>query len=162
MLELKSFLQNEWQRGAGDGTPLYDPSTGEVVASATTEGLDLGAALAFARREVRPRLPAVQLSMLWDLTRIGAPIASANFLFCLIYILLTPIIAKQGSAAVAAIGVGHRIGRVTTSGRERHRYIGTCRFCCFLDAYIARQNDHISDRGSDLSCDRFKHRQHFG
>ncbi len=59
MQELQSFLQNEWQRGRGDGATLYDPSTGEAIASATTDGLDLGAALAFARREGGPALRAM-------------------------------------------------------------------------------------------------------
>jgi oxepin-CoA hydrolase/3-oxo-5,6-dehydrosuberyl-CoA semialdehyde dehydrogenase len=59
MLQLRSFLQNEWQRGSGEGTPLHDPSTGEVIASATTLGLDLAAALSFARREGGPALRAM-------------------------------------------------------------------------------------------------------
>jgi len=73
MLELKSFLQNEWQRGAGDGTPLYDPSTGETIATASTKGLDLGAALAFARREGGPALRAMTFAergaLLTDLSK---------------------------------------------------------------------------------------------
>ncbi|MFT7669539.1 MAG: 3,4-dehydroadipyl-CoA semialdehyde dehydrogenase [Planctomycetota bacterium] len=59
MLELKSFLQNEWQRGSGDGSALYNPSSGEAIASASTKGLDLGAALAFARKEGGPALRAM-------------------------------------------------------------------------------------------------------
>ena len=67
MLQLRSFLQNEWQRGSGEGTPLYDPSTGEAIATATTQGLDLGAALAFARREGGPALRAMTFAQRGDL-----------------------------------------------------------------------------------------------
>ena len=59
MQELKSFLQNEWQRGTGQGATLHDPSTGEAIATASTAGLDLGAALEFARREGGPSLRAM-------------------------------------------------------------------------------------------------------
>lgn len=73
MLELKSFLQNEWQRGAGDGAPLFDPSTGETIATASTQGLDLSAALAFARREGGPALRAMTFAqrgaLLTDLSK---------------------------------------------------------------------------------------------
>jgi len=67
MIELKSFLQNEWQRGAGDGSPLHDPTTGEVIASASTEGLDLAAALRFAREEGGPALRAMTFAQRGDL-----------------------------------------------------------------------------------------------
>lgn len=59
MLELKSFLQNEWQSGRAGGATLYNPQTGEALATASTDGLDLGAALAFARREGGPALRAM-------------------------------------------------------------------------------------------------------
>jgi 3,4-dehydroadipyl-CoA semialdehyde dehydrogenase len=59
MQELKSYLQDEWQAGAGNGATLYDPSTGEAIASASTKDLDLGAALEYARREGGPRLRAM-------------------------------------------------------------------------------------------------------
>lgn len=46
---LSSYLVDRWQTGAGDGARLYDPTTEEVVATASTDGLDLGAAFAHAR-----------------------------------------------------------------------------------------------------------------
>jgi 3,4-dehydroadipyl-CoA semialdehyde dehydrogenase len=67
MLQLRSYLQDEWQRGSGEGTLLYDPSTGDAVASATTEGLDLGAALGFARREGGPALRAMTFAQRGEL-----------------------------------------------------------------------------------------------
>lgn len=59
MDRLQSYLQDKWQSGAGDGAPLYDPSTGEQVATASTEGLDLGAALEHARRVGGPAVRAL-------------------------------------------------------------------------------------------------------
>ncbi len=56
MQELKSFLQNDWCQGTGTGNTLYDPSTGDAVATTSTAGLDLGAALEYARREGGKRL----------------------------------------------------------------------------------------------------------
>ncbi len=56
MLELKSYLQDEWQSGSGDGATLFNPANGEAIARASTTGLDLGAALSFARKEGGPAL----------------------------------------------------------------------------------------------------------
>lgn len=49
MKNLQSFLGGEWQNGNGRSTQLFNPTTGEVLASCSTEGLDLNAALKFAR-----------------------------------------------------------------------------------------------------------------
>lgn len=46
---LESYLQGRWQTGQQKGSPLVNPATEEVIAWADTTGLDLGAALAFAR-----------------------------------------------------------------------------------------------------------------
>jgi len=54
MTELASYLSGAWTCGSGGGAKgaaLLNPSTEEVVATASTEGLDLGAALAHARDE---------------------------------------------------------------------------------------------------------------
>ncbi|MCL4144269.1 UNVERIFIED_CONTAM: hypothetical protein GTU68_050623 [Idotea baltica] len=59
MQELKSFLQNEWQSGTDKPATLFDPSTGEAIATASTAGLDLGAALAYARNTGGPTLRAM-------------------------------------------------------------------------------------------------------
>ena len=50
MQNLQSFLSGEWQSGSGRHTQLFNPSTGEVLASCSTEGLDLKSALSFARQ----------------------------------------------------------------------------------------------------------------
>ncbi len=54
------------------------------------------------RLRLRPELFA-------SLLRVGTPIAASAFLFSMVYILLTRVIADFGSPAVAAVGVGHRV-----------------------------------------------------
>jgi len=56
MQELKSYLSDRWQAGAGDGAALHDPASGEAIAHTSTEGLDLGAALTHARESGGPAL----------------------------------------------------------------------------------------------------------
>ncbi len=46
---LQSYLGGKWQAGAGDGTPLVNPCDGTVLASASSKGLDLKAALDYSR-----------------------------------------------------------------------------------------------------------------
>jgi oxepin-CoA hydrolase/3-oxo-5,6-dehydrosuberyl-CoA semialdehyde dehydrogenase len=46
---LPSYLNGAWRTPAGEGVPVRDASTGEVVTTVSTEGLDLGAALQYAR-----------------------------------------------------------------------------------------------------------------
>ncbi|MCU1416932.1 MAG: phenylacetic acid degradation bifunctional protein PaaZ [Schumannella sp.] len=46
---LPSYVNGNWFTPAGDGTPVRDASTGEVVTTVSTDGLDLGAALEYAR-----------------------------------------------------------------------------------------------------------------
>jgi putative MATE family efflux protein len=54
------------------------------------------------RTRLRPEIFATLL-------RVGTPIAASAFLFSMIYLLLTRVIADYGSPAVAAVGVGHRV-----------------------------------------------------
>ncbi|MEJ5337240.1 MAG: phenylacetic acid degradation bifunctional protein PaaZ [Thermus sp.] len=46
---LESYLLGEWRRGGGEGVPIRDPATGEVLARASTEGLPLKEAVAYGR-----------------------------------------------------------------------------------------------------------------
>lgn len=46
---LKSYLSGTWQEGRGKKATLVNPATEEVVAEASTEGLDLGKAIQFSR-----------------------------------------------------------------------------------------------------------------
>ncbi|MBX3268736.1 MAG: 3,4-dehydroadipyl-CoA semialdehyde dehydrogenase [Sandaracinaceae bacterium] len=59
MITLESFLRGEWVAGRGAGATLLDPTTGQPVATASTEGLDLGAAVRHAREVGGPALRAL-------------------------------------------------------------------------------------------------------
>jgi len=48
-LKLSNYLCGRWQEGAGEGAALADPVTGDILASVSSQGLDLAAALAHAR-----------------------------------------------------------------------------------------------------------------
>lgn len=49
MRELASFVSGKWQKGTGKGAELVNPATEEVLATTSTEGIDFGAAIAYAR-----------------------------------------------------------------------------------------------------------------
>jgi oxepin-CoA hydrolase/3-oxo-5,6-dehydrosuberyl-CoA semialdehyde dehydrogenase len=55
-MQLESFLAGRWQAGVGASTALRDATTGEVIANASSEGLDIGAALDHARKVGGPNL----------------------------------------------------------------------------------------------------------
>jgi oxepin-CoA hydrolase/3-oxo-5,6-dehydrosuberyl-CoA semialdehyde dehydrogenase len=48
---LRSFLNGEWVTGSGEGRVLHDATTGEPVATVSSEGLDLKRALDWGRAE---------------------------------------------------------------------------------------------------------------
>jgi len=49
MRQLQSYLQGQWNTGEGDGRQLFDATSGKPIATASTKGLDLGAALQWSR-----------------------------------------------------------------------------------------------------------------
>lgn len=53
---LQSYLGGKWQAGTEKGAPLVNPTTGEIVASASSKGLDLKAALEYSRNVGGPEL----------------------------------------------------------------------------------------------------------
>lgn len=59
MITLKSYLRGEWVEGRGEGATLLSPTTGEPIAKGGTDGIDLAAALEFARAEGGPALRAM-------------------------------------------------------------------------------------------------------
>jgi oxepin-CoA hydrolase/3-oxo-5,6-dehydrosuberyl-CoA semialdehyde dehydrogenase len=59
MIELASFVSGKWEKGKGKAAELVNPSTEEVVATTSTEGIDFGAALDFARSKGGPALRAM-------------------------------------------------------------------------------------------------------
>lgn len=56
MQTLQSYLAGQWQTGQGEGTALENPTTGEIVARCSTQGLDFGAAVAHGRDVGGPAL----------------------------------------------------------------------------------------------------------
>jgi oxepin-CoA hydrolase/3-oxo-5,6-dehydrosuberyl-CoA semialdehyde dehydrogenase len=59
MLQLKSFLNNQWQSGTGKSSLLLNPATETVVAELGTEGIDFSTCLEFARNTGGPALRAM-------------------------------------------------------------------------------------------------------
>ncbi|HEY6944484.1 MAG TPA: 3,4-dehydroadipyl-CoA semialdehyde dehydrogenase [Candidatus Acidoferrum sp.] len=55
-MKLSNYLADKWVEGAGTGIPLVDPVTGDELARISSEGLDLKAALDFARTQGGPAL----------------------------------------------------------------------------------------------------------
>jgi oxepin-CoA hydrolase/3-oxo-5,6-dehydrosuberyl-CoA semialdehyde dehydrogenase len=49
-MQLESFIAGRWQAGAGTAAVLRDATTGEVIANASSDGLDLAASLTHARQ----------------------------------------------------------------------------------------------------------------
>lgn len=59
MQSLPSYILDRWQEGRAPATTLTNPVTGEALATASSHGLDLGAALAHARASGGPALRAM-------------------------------------------------------------------------------------------------------
>jgi oxepin-CoA hydrolase/3-oxo-5,6-dehydrosuberyl-CoA semialdehyde dehydrogenase len=55
-MQLKSFVQGHWHAGDGDAVMLRDATTGEVVAHASSAGIDFGGVLQHARHAGGPNL----------------------------------------------------------------------------------------------------------
>jgi 3,4-dehydroadipyl-CoA semialdehyde dehydrogenase len=55
-VKLLNYVSGMWQEGGGSGEPLVDPVTGDELARVSSQGLDLGAALSFARSQGGPAL----------------------------------------------------------------------------------------------------------
>jgi 3,4-dehydroadipyl-CoA semialdehyde dehydrogenase len=69
LISLKSYISGHWQQGAGKMTALYNPSTEEAVAETSTVGLDLGAAVRFARERGGPALRQLSFAQRGEVLR---------------------------------------------------------------------------------------------
>ncbi|MFI5132751.1 MAG: phenylacetic acid degradation bifunctional protein PaaZ [Chitinophagales bacterium] len=56
MTKLENYIAGKWMKGEGEGQPLYDAVNGNIVASATTKGLDFAAILDYGRKVGNPAL----------------------------------------------------------------------------------------------------------
>ena len=55
-MKLQSYVCGAWRSGGERGVAMRDASTGEIIAEASTEGIDFGAVLAHAREKGGPAL----------------------------------------------------------------------------------------------------------
>ncbi len=69
MHRLKSLVRGEWVEGQGAHATLFNPTTEAPVAEASTAGIDMGLALAFARDHGGPALRAMTFAQRGELLR---------------------------------------------------------------------------------------------
>lgn len=62
MQRLPSYLAGRWAAGTGEGQALVNPATEEPLATASSEGIDLGTALEYARSTGGPALRALSFA----------------------------------------------------------------------------------------------------
>jgi len=62
MKTLRSYLGDRWVEGSGARQTLVNPATEEPLAEASSDGLDLAAALDHARRKGGPALRALSFA----------------------------------------------------------------------------------------------------
>lgn len=55
-MRLSNYALGAWVQGTGSSTPLYDAFTGELIAEASSQGLDFGAMVEYARKVGGPTL----------------------------------------------------------------------------------------------------------
>ena len=75
---LESYLGGQWSRGQGVETELIDPTNGNVLATASAKGLDLKAALSYARARGGPALRALNYADRGKLIGAVADVLIAN------------------------------------------------------------------------------------
>ena len=56
MNKLGNYITGNWITGDGDGQQLYNAVTGEMIATASTKGLDFADKTAYARKTGNPAL----------------------------------------------------------------------------------------------------------
>src|SRR3569832_188073 len=78
MVKLESFLAGQWLAGSGEDEKLTDPVTGEVIATASAEGLDRKQALEFARTKGNPALQQMTYKQRAELVGKIADVLSAK------------------------------------------------------------------------------------
>lgn len=89
---------------------------GAAAATVACQGLAALVNLAALHRmglfDLRSVLHGFRLADMLRVARIGVPIGGMSVVFCLVYVGLTRIVAGYGTAAVAALGLGHRVESV--------------------------------------------------
>jgi putative MATE family efflux protein len=82
---------------------------GAAIATAITRTLAFGLGVVVLHRRRMVTFGRVRATTIAAITRVGLPTAMTGVVFSLIYIVLTRSIAPFGTAALAALGIGHRV-----------------------------------------------------
>ncbi|MEO6778176.1 MAG: MATE family efflux transporter, partial [Gemmatimonadaceae bacterium] len=82
---------------------------GAAIATAITRALAFVLGVMVLRKRHMVAFGRVRSATIAAITRVGLPTAMTGVMFSLIYILLTRSIAPFGIAALAALGIGHRV-----------------------------------------------------
>jgi 3,4-dehydroadipyl-CoA semialdehyde dehydrogenase len=77
-LKLESYLAGNRQSGSGNGESLVDPVTGEILATASSQGLNLMEALEYSRNVGNPALQALSYKQRAELLGKIADVLAAN------------------------------------------------------------------------------------
>src|ERR1700721_2832479 len=77
-MKLPNYVSGQWKEGTGEGEPLVDPVTGEELARISSQGIDVKAALEFARSNGGPALRALTYRQRADLLGKIAETLTAN------------------------------------------------------------------------------------
>jgi 3,4-dehydroadipyl-CoA semialdehyde dehydrogenase len=77
-MKLPNYVSGKWVEGSGEGVPLADPVTGEELARATSDDIDLAAALEHARAKGGPALRALTFAERGGLLRAVADALTAK------------------------------------------------------------------------------------
>ncbi len=82
---------------------------GAAIATAITRTLAFALGVVVLHRRGMVKFGPMRRSTIAAITRVGLPTAMTGVMFSLIYIVLTRSIAPFGTAAIAALGIGHRV-----------------------------------------------------
>jgi len=77
-MNLANYVCGEWREGSGAGEALIDPVTGEELARISSQGIDIVAALEFARKTGGPALRELSYKQRADLLGKMAEVLAAN------------------------------------------------------------------------------------
>src|SRR5215470_3268331 len=77
-MKLPNYVAGKWVEGAGTGEPLIDPVTGDELARISSQGIDLGEGLDFARSEGGPALRQLTYGQRAELLSKAADLLSAK------------------------------------------------------------------------------------
>ncbi len=77
-MKLESYVEGKWVAGTKEGRPLYNAATGEIVARADSSGVDMAAALAFARQKGGAALSGLTFAERGALLKAIADVLTAN------------------------------------------------------------------------------------